>query len=1580
MNEYDALLENDEAVAGVKQSLTAAIDKNPEQEAKLQTLSQETGAPIDALRDAPEQPKSLPDVDYDALVSDAPATTKFLTNPDNAALAQDDIEPLSGLEIALDFQKRLWKTTAAAFPRINEGLLGVVETIPATYSDLIGQRIERMGGVDLGAPAAAYIQTLRQQQLAQAQALEGGPASYDNDLSRGILSGVQSFGMVAPALIQSVVTRSPTPIAALFGLTTGGQSFGKARDAGVDNAQALQYAATQAAVEWGTEYIPALRLMKDLGVNASLLRTVGNQLIREIPGEQVATHVQDFSDWLTLNPEKPFQEYTDARGSAFMQTLFASIVGTALNTGVATGIHNAVQRDVTDQTQEALQAMADFATQSKLRERSPEKFEEAVRTMQAEGGLDAKYVYINPDVFIKHYSAQNQDAKEVAESLGITNFDEAITSGVDLSIPLDKYLSTLAPSPDHAALISELKLHPLAQASSEIQAEDAKYVKEVGEFAKELQSDEITDEKTPSTITPLFANAEDAGMSEAQFNAYIKRMQEASQAKPVETALTQEQPKQLSAFTEQARAETLQNPVYAFLENKDNQFVLSKEDVLNRFGQEALDKLPAHAVSEEGMNIDLAAEILGFPSGNDFIQQIMNAPPFEQAVSQLAQQKMNAERGITPETSVLQSVANETHAKKAEILHDELTQASKLNDKKTKRRNPTRQPTLSFFKQSAQGLIGQKSLNDIQPYQYVVAGRKASNEALKAMKKKDYEGAAFSKRKEILNHYLFLEALKAKEDGRKIQNFAARFSKKKKREQLGKAGADYLDQVDSILERYEFKPVSKKKLERRKSLANFIAERTQDNEVLFISDYLRDETKRINFREVPMDELRSVRDGIKNIDHLARLKTTLMTAQGRRDFAEIVDEMTSAALLNEGYKNTTLQELNDKHRSLKDKGAAAWRKFDAAHIKIEQLVSWLDGGKIDGPWAKYFFDLAARAQTKEYDLHREVSLKMRRLVDGMPKEFTDHLMDKTKAQLPNVGVLTRYDLISIALNTGNASNYKKLLQGRGWTHEQVTKALDELTKDEWKFIDETWQITESLWPEIVALQKRTSGLAPKKIEAAPQVRAKNAHTDLKGGYYPVSYDPRFSEAGRKQMESSESIQDFFAKSYGLAATDKGHTQERLEDYAAPLLLDYEQVITSHMARVIKDISHREAIIDLQKLLRNPNIKKSLMETLGEEYYKEMNKWMQVLVFDRSDTLHRTVGLASVFMKLRVATAYVSMGFKISTALAQLAGFTQSKDNVQTKFLWKGVKEFSKHPIDTYHKVIEKSGEMRNRSETIDQNLKEALYTLRGKTGITQAVRRNAFYLTVMADRAVSIPTWLGGYEQAQAEGYSEEDSIRAADRAVRLSQGTGAAKDLAAVQRDSELMKLLTMFYTPFSVLYSRLRDVGHQVHGLNDLPHATARILNLTLVQAVISELLGARGPDDDEDWTWWAARQAASYPLQTIPVLRDLSRWKLEPMLAEATGGKLRYKPEYQFSPIVRSMEQLGKTFGHIGDAVLGDRPWDDVAWEAFETSGYLLGLPTAQPRITGEYLTDVFTGERDPEDFAELMHGILFRTPKQ
>lgn len=1126
-------------------------------------------------------------------------------------------------------------------------------------------------------------------------------------------------------------------------------------------------------------------------------------------------------------------------------------------------------------------------------------------------------------------------------------------------------------------------------------------------------------------LKEVFSTAEDAGMTEAEFAAYKRSAESANERakEKLQAQLLREYSREREKWWKGERAKMLEkvtaevdaSPAYRaaaiLTEGKmpdGTAIKLSRKALENRFGEEYLKRLPRFLrkvySKEDGTTVDVAAEMLGFESGEALMEALVNLRPRKQLIEAEVANRMAAEFGDMRMDGTIgdEAMAAVHNSQRAKVIEAELKAIRRLQRQVRpvvaglrRAEAAERRAGLDMveaaigdpaaFQRAAAGRIGQMMARDVSPGRYLIAQRRASKAAFDAVKSKDYAKAATEKQRELLNHYMYLEALKAQKSLDTIYAYAGKFDKKATRERLAKAGGGYLDQIDAILEKYEFRQVSMRMVARRQALADFAEQQAQLGLIVNVPDALLDEARLVNYKDVPVDELRAVYDTVRNIEHLAKLKDKLLRKQAAVEFQDVKDELIKSATESTRLASTgELAVPNTVGEPLRARGAKAWRWFDAAILKVEQMVEWLDNGKIDGPWARFVFDLANDAQVKEYELHAQVTKRIQDLTESQPKGWGDTLQDTFSVALPGIqSPVTRYTLISIALNTGNDGNYQRLRDGYGWSDTTINGALAKLSKEDWDYVQGIWDAVNSLWPEIKALEERTSGVAPPKVEART---VQTRFGDYAGGYFPLAYDPRLSGVGDKQAEATESVAQFMSNAYGRARTDKGHTKQRVENLKAPVRLDYEQVLTSHLGKVIKDISHREAIFSLNKLLKDDEIKEVMIDRLGESRYREFTKWMQVLVSDRADTLHSGNVFSRAVMQFRTNMAIVTMGWKVTTMMAQFAGIGPSLDVVKPRFFTQALIDYNRFgPWSTHRETLEqfvydRSGEMKFRSDNIDRDVRDSLRKLRGDRSPIAAIQRSAFYLTAMADRQVTVPTWLGAYRQAQAEGLGEEDSIRAGDRAVRLSQGAAGAKDLAAVQRDNELMKLLTMYYTPFSVLYARMRDVGATTRKVKDMPRAVARMLALVIMPAVLGEILAGRGPEEDEDETWWAIRKMLLYPLASVPILKEGSGVVEASMINLAGEGEMKFQPSWRLTPVAGSIEKVGRTFMNTSDVLAGNREFNDVAWDMFETSGYIFGLPTRQLRISGEYTMDVLNDERNPESPQQFMYEVLYGPPKE
>jgi len=218
---------------------------------------------------------------------------------------------------------------------------------------------------------------------------------------------------------------------------------------------------------------------------------------------------------------------------------------------------------------------------------------------------------------------------------------------------------------------------------------------------------------------------------------------------------------------------------------------------------------------------------------------------------------------------------------------------------------------------------------------------------------------------------------------------------------------------------------------------------------------------------------------------------------------------------------------------------------------------------------------------------------------------------------------------------------------------------------------------------------------------------------------------------------------------------------------------------------------------------------------------------------------------------------------------------------------------------------------------------------------------------------------------------TEEDAIYAADKAVRQSQGSGAAKDMAEIQAGRGTFgfagQLLTMFYSFMSAQYQRQRTLGRDVRNASasDIPALLARAWWLIVVPPVLSEILADRGPDDDEDWAAWAFEKIAFSMLGPIPLVRDAAPVLYAKATDDSTFG-------YRFTPLSSAFETLGRLAGDVGNIVEGEET-KRATRNAIETVGYFTGLTTGQMATAAQFLVDVSYEEQDPETVKDWYDGL-------
>lgn len=231
------------------------------------------------------------------------------------------------------------RAAASGLPAFTEGGYGVLEAAAGALSNYVGQPLAdwEVLPVDPFADMTKFFSDTRKGQ-GELKKIVAGPQEGATELQKGILSGIQSLGNNAAPLIAGMMTGNPGFSLGPMTASVGGQSFGEAADAGLPFDKAATYGTGQGLIEYVTEKIPVTWFLKDLKANASFAKMLAHNLVSDIPGEQVATILQDLNQWATLNPDKPFSEYLAERPDAAYQTLVATLTQAGIQTTVTHAI------------------------------------------------------------------------------------------------------------------------------------------------------------------------------------------------------------------------------------------------------------------------------------------------------------------------------------------------------------------------------------------------------------------------------------------------------------------------------------------------------------------------------------------------------------------------------------------------------------------------------------------------------------------------------------------------------------------------------------------------------------------------------------------------------------------------------------------------------------------------------------------------------------------------------------------------------------------------------------------------------------------------------------------------------------------------------------------------------------------------------------------------------------------------------------------------------------------------------------------------------------------------------------------
>lgn len=944
-----------------------------------------------------------------------------------------------------------------------------------------------------------------------------------------------------------------------------------------------------------------------------------------------------------------------------------------------------------------------------------------------------------------------------------------------------------------------------------------------------------------------------------------------------------------------------------------------------------------------GADPDLVALHFGFANGHEMLLAMMESRAQgkpEQVISQRADALTRERLGDPRRDGTAERVAREA------VYSDKAIQVLRVEQDFLASKALLRAMPSRTIKAAADRIINTRPVKEtVKPGTYAIRAQRAADKALRLAAAGKWAEALEMKQTQILNAELARRAFKARDEVVRINRVFRRVRTKKY--DTKKFHPRFVEHIKSLLNLFENGEGDRAALEK---FADDVNVGQFAGAVLMPVVAAKDPTS------MTLDELRDLRDSLLSGEKAGRLNGELAEAE----LQARGDELSQTVMSEWGSRDV---KSHERDPSFWDDVKKQGRKGDAAAIRWPFFMRMLQGGDA-GPIVEQF-DTKMRAALNaamrlQYDMDDQYGAILKD--NGITQDELGKRLHIP--ELKDKGEVRFETLLSLAMNMGNEGNRARVEKDPSVNADisRVMEILNEnLEKRHWDAVQQTWDLIDTMWPAVSEVERRTTGVAPQKVEAVP---FQTPHGEYAGGYYPIAYDtehPRNS--GLRKEEIDDLWKDFQHQSSGSAQTRRGHTKARVDGVARPLDLRLS-VALDHFRNASRDIHLREIVDTNWRLLTKTSLASSIEQTYGPEYLSAMETILKrtVVGTERPKNVAERIARG-----LRVNSAIAILGFKVTTAALAPVSYIQTiAPQYGRRVIMRGLAEFaSMDPVQmhrTVNMITEKSTFMRERTQTLNREAHERVRRGPFKSRWSQ-IQGAGFWMMAYAEiYTTSGPLWMGVYHTQLEQGASEADAIASADRAVATTQGSGLEIDQSVLQGGNEFERYLTFLWGYMSGYYGTVRsDVAKQAGTMRKFIALGKHLIAINLVASMLEAAVRHFGAWDEEDDPYLAK------------VLKLMGR----NTLGLVPGGALLENRYGEGMAMQTALGRIGDTasrYWDLGADFLEDGEVDGEAARAAlastaETAGFAAGMPgVVQLGIIARTLNE----DDDPTIFEMLVTG--------
>lgn len=943
------------------------------------------------------------------------------------------------------------------------------------------------------------------------------------------------------------------------------------------------------------------------------------------------------------------------------------------------------------------------------------------------------------------------------------------------------------------------------------------------------------------------------------------------------------------------------------------------------------------------------AEVSGHNFPAELIGELLDIQDVTQEATEQVAAEIKQETGESPEVyTQLQADLAAHNATRSKLLHAEHNAIARMLGKK--------QLAVQAAREYAQQKIQGMKLNELSAYIFIRNEKKCARLAEQAYIKGDFATCLEMKRGQILNMEMARAALEVQERYEKSVRMARNAVKSKT------IHKPYQKLATLLIANHGITGTRGADIAAIAKESESLVKELEDNgtPIEGLQEMLKDTTP---IRDMTVEEADNLCSMIRELVALGRNHQKQQLLATKERIQDIVTE--GKQLLEEAAdaqgRDTKIEEVP---KSKSEKVADWVKSFLFGHIKIATWCRIFDQNKENG----FFWNLFIRSANERSDFEMTERARVaKRLSEILTPIFGNKgAFDQEKVRIGKK-MMSKGERFAAACNLGNESNRKRLMDGdpEQWTEDSIEELCSSLTKADWEAVQKVWDLFESYRPMIAAKQKRVYGEEPKWIEPSSfDVQTADGQTfTVRGGYYPVKYDPRSSNRADRQDDATKAAQELRG-AFQSSTTNRSFTKARVESpNVGPLRLDMTALYNG-LDDVIHDLAWHEWLIETRRVLSGVNgdgtgLRKVISERYGYHVAKAFDEWRQDIA---QGSRIPGDGFASKFIRpLSGNIGTVAMGWSPLSAIVQLTGIGYVVPRCGAKNTLEALKKFITNPVEVRKAINAASDMMANRALTMNKQVAEVKSRL--ESGKSNWLKEHAYCMIVAVQGMVDTIAWLAAYEKAINEESvinsenPDATAVAIANQVVVDTQSSGATHNMAAFERSE--------FLGPFTVFYSWSNAALNQSYaiakGERNRGKAYRDLLWMGLFMPVLEKLLREMLKAEDEDEEDDEFIQMMKMPLQaTLEYHAGLLVGVRE--LSGSVGSALTGERVFSYGGPAgtRGISAATQMLGNVSDPT----SWSAVN-SAIDVVGAFTGIPAGQIKKTIKGIRAIESGQAEGLD---------------